>query len=173
MISIVVVAGLGIGWWLASPLFIDKVVNEEPVMAEHETEKDDMKEEEMDSDMKEDDSSSQDGLTNDTMEKSETYTGSFTGADSSHQAMGIVTVSEKNVRLEDFEVTNGPDLYVYLVEEGQETKEGVSLGKLKGNIGNQNYELPEDKMATDGMKIVIWCKQFNKDFGMAELSKGM
>ena len=164
IISLIVLAGLGIGWWLASPLFMDKVVNEEAVMSGHENKMDDMKE---------DDPASQDGMTNDTMEKSESYTGSFIGADSSHQAMGTVTVSEKNVRLEDFEVTNGPDLYVYLVEEGQDTKEGVSLGKLKGNIGNQNYEVPQDATVTEGMKIVIWCKQFNVDFGMAELSKGM
>ena len=77
------------------------------------------------------------------------------------------------MRLEDFEVTNGPDLYVYLVDENQETKDGVSLGKLKGNIGNQNYELPEGTEIIEGMKIVIWCKQFNVDFGFSMVNKGV
>lgn len=75
--------------------------------------------------------------------------------------------------MENFEVTNGPDLYVYLVEEGQETKKGISLGELKGNIGNQNYEIPGDHSASSGMQIVIWCKQFNVDFGRAEIGKAM
>lgn len=167
MIGIVVAGVLGVGWWLVSPLFFDKVVNEAPETstASH------MKENEEDT-MKETDSSSQDAMTSDTMKESE-LTGMFKGADSNHHAKGSVMVSGENVRLENIDVTNGPDLYVYLVEADQETKEGVSLGELKGNIGNQNYEIPSGVTAAEGMKIVIWCKQFNVDFGSAELGTGM
>ncbi|WP_171050977.1 DM13 domain-containing protein [Bacillus sp. BHET2] len=200
MIGLVVVGVLGVGWWLVSPLFLDKVVNEAPVMSDHSNmneeeentmeekdamsgdskmdqedmnddtmeEQDDMKDETME----ETDSSSSDDMTKDTM-KTDELMGTFSGADSGHTAKGSVMVSDKNIRLEDFEVTNGPDLYVYLVEEGQETKDGVSLGELKGNMGNQNYEVPKGESVSAGMKIVIWCKQFNVDFGSAELGSKM
>ena len=122
--------------------------------------------------MKETDSSSPAAMTNDTMKVKE-FKGTFKGADSHHHAKGSVMVNAESVRLEKFDVTNGPDLYVYLVEEGQKTKEGVSVGKLKGNIGNQNVEIPNGEKAAAGMRIVIWCKQFNVDFGSAELGAGM
>lgn len=188
-IGLIVVGVLGVGWWLASPLFLDKVVDEAPVMSDHSNmkdneentmeendgmtsdsiqEQDDMKDETME----ETDSSSSDDMTKDTM-KTDELMGTFSGADSSHTAKGSVMVSVENIRLEDFEVTNGPDLYVYLVEEGQETKDGVSLGELKGNMGNQNYEIPKGESVSAGMEIVIWCKQFNVEFGSAELGSKM
>ena len=163
VIGIVAAGVLGVGWWLVSPLFFDKVVNESPVATNMKENEEGM--------MKETDSSSPDAMTNDTMKVNELM-GTFKGADSDHVAKGSVMVSEQHVRLENFEVTNGPDLYVYLVGADQETAEGISLGKLKGNVGNQNYDIPNDK-ATAGMKIVIWCKQFNVDFGSAELRTGM
>lgn len=168
MIGIVAVGVLVVGWWLVSPLFFDKVVNEAPVSSSSGS---NMKEQEENT-MKETDSSSQDEMTNDTMKVNE-LVGIFQGADENHDAKGKVSISGKNIRLENFEVTNGPDLYVYLVEEGQETKKGISLGELKGNIGNQNYEIPGDHSASSGMQIVIWCKQFNVDFGRAEIGKAM
>ncbi|WP_374054820.1 DM13 domain-containing protein [Rossellomorea sp. FM04394] len=168
MIGIAIAGALGVGWWLISPLFLDKVVNESAVSSSSGS----IMKDQGENSMKETDSSSPDEMTNDTMEINE-LVGTFQGADENHEAKGKVSISEKNIRLENFEVTNGPDLYVYLVEEGQKTKEGISLGKLKGNIGNQNYEIPGDHSASSGMDIVIWCKQFNVDFGRAELGKAM
>ncbi|MGD6959555.1 DM13 domain-containing protein [Rossellomorea aquimaris] len=168
MIGIAVVGALGVGWWLISPLFLDKVVNEAPVSSPSGS---NMKEQEENT-MKETDSSSPEEITNDTMKVNE-LVGTFHGADENHDAKGKVSISEKNIRLENFEVTNGPDLYVYLVEAGKETKEGISLGELKGNIGNQNYEIPGGHSVSSGMEIVIWCKQFNVDFGRAELGKAI
>ena len=43
--------------------------------------------------------------------------------------------------LENFKATNGPDLYVYLATDSN-ASDFVNLGKLKGNIGNQNYDIP-------------------------------
>ncbi|MEW9503034.1 DM13 domain-containing protein [Jeotgalibacillus marinus] len=174
LISLGAVAVLGLGWYLVSPLFIDQVVDE-PVITgakSNQSEKEANSSQDM---MKsdEEDSMSQDAGTNDTMKENETFSGTFQDGDSLHQASGNAMIQENVVRLEDFEVTNGPDLYVYLVDEDQETKDGVSLGKLKGNIGNQNYELPEGTEINEGMKIVIWCKQFNVDFGFSMVNKGV
>ena len=66
--------------------------------------------------------------------------------------------------------TNGPDLFVYLTKPGQETTEGVSLGALKGNIGNQNYLIPEDVNLEEYNTVVIWCRAFSATFGTGELT---
>jgi len=48
------------------------------------------------------------------------------------------------LRLGDLVVTNGPDLYVYLSTD-KSASDFVNLGRLKANIGNQHYQIPEGK----------------------------
>jgi hypothetical protein len=77
------------------------------------------------------------------------------------------------LRFEDFRVTNGPDLYVYLSQNPKPTRDEsslgafIDLGKLKGNSGNQNYEITED--ITGYNTAVIWCKRFGVLFSFAVL----
>ena len=64
-----------------------------------------------------------------------------------HNAQGVAKVipiegGGNVLRLEDLVVTNGPDLYVYLSTD-KSASDFVNLGKLKGNIRNQNYQIPE------------------------------
>src|SRR6266446_8050171 len=54
------------------------------------------------------------------------------------------------LRLSNFQTDNGPDLHVRLIAADDATDTAsaakaayVELGKLKGNKGNQNYDLPE------------------------------
>lgn len=72
--------------------------------------------------------------------------------------------------LTDFETDPGPDLRVYLATDADAT-DFKDLGPLKGNVGNQQYELPEgidlDKYST----VVIWCRAFTVGFGQAPLSE--
>lgn len=75
--------------------------------------------------------------------------------------------------LTDFEVDNGPDLRVYLVA-GPATSEDevddlVDLGGLKGNIGNQQYELPRGIDLDRYSTAVIWCRAFSVLFARAPL----
>ena len=78
--------------------------------------------------------------------------------------------------------SDGPDLRVWLTD--QPVKPGtagwkvfddgrwVELGKLKGNKGNQVYDVPAD-LDLDGLRSVsIWCKRFSVSFGAAELRTG-
>jgi len=58
---------------------------------------------------------------------------------------------------------------VYLSTDTKAT-EFVNLGKLKANIGNQNYEIPQDVDLKKYNKVLIWCKAFSVLFGSAELS---
>lgn len=80
------------------------------------------------------------------------------------------------LRLQDFEVDNGPDLHVYLVpinpvpsSVGVEIPGSVDLGKLKGNIGDQNYEIPADLDLSQFQSVVIWCQPFRVPFIAAAL----
>ncbi len=75
--------------------------------------------------------------------------------------------------LTDFEVDNGPDLRVYLVA-GTASTEGevsdfVDLGGLKGNRGNQQYEIPADVDVNRYSTAVIWCRAFSVLFARAPL----
>ncbi len=76
---------------------------------------------------------------------------------------------------DDFAGDNGPDLNVYLTRADGGVGVGgdgdyVDLGDLKGNIGAQNYEIPEDVDLTEFDTVVIWCVRFGVSFGAAELA---
>jgi hypothetical protein len=80
------------------------------------------------------------------------------------------------LRLEGFESTNGPDLFVYLtVGDASEPSdaalaaEHVDLGFLRGNVGNQNYDIPTDVDLERFDTVVIWCRRFGTAFGAADI----
>ncbi|MFE5893415.1 DM13 domain-containing protein [Streptomyces sp. NPDC056462] len=85
------------------------------------------------------------------------------------------------VRLEKLETSNGPDLRVLLTDAP--VKEGtagwrvfddgahISLGKLKGNKGSQNYVVPQDVDLSRYSSVSIWCDRFDVSFGAAELAR--
>jgi len=108
-------------------------------------------------------------------------TGQWTGADAGHQAQGKAIIvrlpdGRRFLRFEEFRVTNGPDLYVYLSghrapRNRAQLHEGAAfeVGVLKGNIGSQNYELPADLDLSKFRSAAIYCKRFSVMFGSAEL----
>ncbi|HEV8490218.1 MAG TPA: DM13 domain-containing protein [Candidatus Limnocylindrales bacterium] len=101
--------------------------------------------------------------------------GSFTGADEFHFGRGTAHVIPTAaggyvVRLEDFAVRNGPDLYVYLSPSAEGYADGaVELGPLKADTGNQNYDVPAGVDPAGANSVVIWCKQFGVLFATAPL----
>jgi hypothetical protein len=135
-------------WYLASPLWIDRVVAEELPAA---------------------------------LQMSKKREGTFADADGVHRGSGTATLFElvggaSVLRFTDFDVTNGPDLKVWLVKAEEvasssdvTASEWVSLGPLKGNKGDQNYIIPEDVNADDYPSVVIWCEQFSVLFSAAKL----
>ncbi|MCY4449635.1 MAG: DM13 domain-containing protein [Chloroflexi bacterium] len=110
--------------------------------------------------------------------------GMFRDADSFHKGEGSATLytlpdGSNVLRLEDFRVTNGPDLRVILASHPDPMSRGnvhsgeyVELGKLKGNIGNQNYTLPEGLSPDVYNSVIIYCKPFQVLFSVAPLSEG-
>ena len=106
--------------------------------------------------------------------------GKFHGV--AHQTQGTATVyklasGKKVLRLTDFETSNGPDVQVYLVAASDAadndtiTKAGfVNIGALKGNKGNQNYDVPDDLDLHKYKAVTIWCRRFAVNFATAPLA---
>lgn len=102
------------------------------------------------------------------------------GSRSRYMVKGTATVFEledgtRLLRLEEFSSTNGPDLYVYLTvanavdDDGALNMDFVDLGLLAGNVGNQNYVIPDDVDLGLYDTVVIWCRRFTVGFGAADL----
>ena len=102
-------------------------------------------------------------------------TGSFVGVgDGIHNAEGIAKVipledGSNILRLENLQATNGPDLYVYVATD-KSALDFVSLGKLKANNGNQNYNIPSQTDLIKYDTVLIWCRPFSVLFGSTELA---
>jgi hypothetical protein len=100
--------------------------------------------------------------------------GQFTSA--AHSTAGEAVVlgngtGQRFLRFEDFETDNGPDLNVYLVNSSTgDVSDFVDLGDLKGNVGEQNYEIPDDVDLSVYDTVWIWCVRFSSGFGSAELA---
>jgi len=146
LIVIGVIIIVGIGYWLISPFFIDKEVNEsiEEIMKD-----------------------------NVLVEPQELSSGTFVGL-AGHNAKGTAKLIKAGdnyyVRFEDdFSVTNGPDLFVYLGKDGQYDS-NARLAELKGNIGSQNYEIPGSIAVSDYNEVWVWCRAFSVAFGKARLN---
>ena len=99
-----------------------------------------------------------------------------------HDSKGTVTIHQladgkRVLRLTNFETSNGPDVHVYLGVANDATdsetvkKAGfVELGSLKGNIGDQNYDLPSNLDLARYHSVTIWCQRFSVNFATAPLT---
>lgn len=102
-------------------------------------------------------------------------TGEFSGTDDFHFGRGTASVIEfepgrYHLRLEDFSVRNGPDLFVYLSPDPDGYADGaIELGRLKATDGAFGYDLPEDADPADFASAIVWCKQFAYLFAVAPL----
>lgn len=155
IVIVIVIVILPAGYWLISPLFITKKVDEKltditPAMNVSETST----------------------TTAPASEFTVVGEGRFTGL-FGHSAAGtakLLKMEEKYyVRFEDdFRVTNGPDLFVYFGKDGVYVAE-ARVAALKGNEGGQNYEVPKTINPADFNEIWVWCRAFSVPFGKAEL----
>jgi len=147
------IAGVA-GVWLGLPLVTDRTVNEEVVAAASPAAPD---------------SSSTTG-------PALVASGQFEAA--SHPGTGtayLIALEDGAgvVTFTDFETDNGPDLLVYLVpaDAPAGSADGaVSLGGLKGNRGDQQYDVPSGTDLDAGWRVVVWCRAFAVSFTEATLS---
>lgn len=112
------------------------------------------------------------------------YEGSFRGV--AHDGKGQASIykladGRRVLRFTGFETSNGPDLQVYLVAaadaaDSETVKKAgfVTLGALKGNKGDQNYDIPADADLNRHQAVTVWCRRFGVNFATAPLKqKGM
>jgi len=151
----------GIGWYLFRPelLFVNKKVNEELAVAPA--------------------ASATDAAAEPTAPAA-LAAGQFHSV--SHETKGTATIHDlggghRVLRLTDFATSNGPDVRVYLVAAADAndnetvTKAGfVEVGKLKGNEGDQNYDIPADLDLTKYRAVTVWCRRFGVNFATAPLT---
>jgi len=109
------------------------------------------------------------------------YTGRLEGK--AHQTSGRATIYKSSdgreyLRLTDFTTSNGPDVHVILARSDdkdldqeivKDNLDSVELGALKGNQGDQNYDLPATADPTKYSAVVIYCERFHAIFGLAKL----
>jgi Electron transfer DM13 len=97
-----------------------------------------------------------------------------------HETTGVAQAIElpggrRFLTLTRFETDNGPDLRVYLstADANQDSAGGefVDLGGLKGNVGDQQYEIPRGVDLERLTKVVVWCRAFSVGFGAAALQR--
>ena len=99
-----------------------------------------------------------------------------------HESKGSASIyqladGKRVLRLTNFETSNGPDVHVYLVaandaSDSETVKKAgfLELGSLKGNIGDQNYDIPADADLAKYRAVSIWCKRFSVNFATAALN---
>ncbi len=102
-----------------------------------------------------------------------------------HETKGTATIfrladGKHVLRLTGFETSNGPDVQVYLVKamdamDNDTVKQAgfVNIGALKGNVGDQNYEVPAEIDLGEYQAVTIWCRRFGVNFGTAPLRPAM
>ena len=173
--TLALVIALPVGWYLLSPLFIDRVVEEQlPIVPAEATAA-------MEEAMEEPDKLMEEPMPADEMADMRILAqGEFYNL--AHEGQGRATIyeladSSRVLRFENFQVVNGPDLHVWLVPVdpvsdmvGKEIPGYVDLGTLKGNIGDQNYDLPADLDLNDFKSVAIWCQPFRVPFNAAALN---
>ena len=191
IIVIIAVAVAAAGWFFVSPLFIDRAVDEsfdlllddgrvdlDTVMAMPEDKRVSMMDEIMDAA-----AGAPDAIMEEAMPSAPQLLrlGMFVDADVIHKGEGKASLyalpdGSHVVRFEDFRTTNGPALVVYLARHASPTSAAdvldggfVNLGKLKGNVGNQNYAIPADVEVSEYNSVVIWCQLFDVLFSPAAL----
>jgi hypothetical protein len=107
--------------------------------------------------------------------------GQFISLEHGSRGRALVVETEDGkrfLRFEEFETSNGPDLLVYLSSKtpsGTDDWHGydqdfVDLGPLKGNVGDQNYEIPGDVDLDRYSTAVVWCRRFEVGFAAATLT---
>lgn len=181
---IVVIAGAAFAWWLLSPLFLNTTVEEEfPFSATADmpvgmtqTEAEDIMQGMAKVDMEE-----MEDMPDEMAQAVALASGMFRDADSFHKGSGTATIyrlpdGSGALRFENLDVTNGPDLRVLLSthpdpQNKAELNEAgyIHIEKLKGNRGNQNYELPADADLESFGSVIIYCMPFHVIFSVAPL----
>ena len=186
VIALVIVAIpiLAFAWWLLSPLFLDTTVSEEFPMsstAEMPSGVTQEEAEEIMEGMAKINMGVDEPMPEPMVDAAIVSSGQFRDGDSFHKGSGDAKVyrlpnGDTVLRIERLNVTNGPELHVLVTPHPDppgraELQDAgyVDLGKLKGNRGDQNYDIPDDTDPDSIGSVVIYCLPFRVIFSVAAL----
>ena len=184
-LAVVAIPVLVFAWWLLSPLFLNTTVNEEfPLSATADMPAGVTQEEAEDimEGMAKINMDAVEPMPETMTEAMVLSSGKFRDGDSFHKGSGDVRLyrlanGDAVLRFEDLSVTNGPDLHVLVsthpdpMTKSELNNAGYSrLGQLKGNRGDQNYEVPSDIDAHSINSVIIYCMPFHVIFSVAPLT---
>jgi hypothetical protein len=100
--------------------------------------------------------------------------GTFVDGEPGHRNSGdaiLLTDGSRYVlRFEDFSVTNGPDIHVFLAMGPRYAAGDVDLGSVKATQGSSNYDIPAGLDPRSYAYVIIWCVPFSVQFGYAALT---
>ncbi len=99
--------------------------------------------------------------------------GDFAGADG-HAGSGVATLirepsGSRVLTFTEFDVDPGVDVDVYLTASPDDIDDRIELGDLKGNVGDQQYEIPADADLGRYSNVILWCKPFTVRIAFASL----
>ena len=101
-------------------------------------------------------------------------TGMFTGVDG-HDGSGEAAVVEeggdRTLTFTDFDVDPGAQVEVWLTPGPDEIDDRIELGSLKGNVGDQQYEIPADADLNRYGTVVLYCTPFTVRIAVAPLER--
>ena len=101
--------------------------------------------------------------------------GEWRDGEPGHNGKGVAKIIRTEdgkllLRVEEFSVTNGPDLFVVLSPSADGYADGsLNLGDLKATDGAFNYEIPDGTDLSLYKSVVIWCRNFKVTFAVATL----
>jgi Electron transfer DM13 len=100
--------------------------------------------------------------------------GDFVGVDG-HSAAGVATVvrdpeGNRSLTFTGFNVDPGPGVVVWLTQSGDDLDDRIELGGLKGNVGDQEYAVPDDADLRKYDTVVLYCTPFTVRIAVAPLS---
>ena len=98
------------------------------------------------------------------------FKGDFVSAAHTTRGTASVNKDKTTLSLTDFKTDSGPDLNIYLASGiNNVTNNYIDLGDIKGVNGDYNYDLPANVDYEQYKYVVVWCVDFNVNFGYAEL----
>ena len=89
-----------------------------------------------------------------------------------HSTSGIASIDSNGttLTLTNFKTDSGPDLNIYLATSTNNvTSNFIDLGNIKGIKGNYTYTVPGGTDYTAYKYVIVWCVDFDVNFGYAEL----
>ena len=100
------------------------------------------------------------------------YRGTFVSAVHPTSGSASVNASKTMLTFTSFMSDNGPNLDIYLVSDlSNVNADFINLGNIKGLSGTHSYDLPANVDFAVYKHVVVWCSDFNVNFGYATLSK--